>query len=183
MPVDAATFAQECYRIYQRDGSVTPQALVLAGTPERSPIHDLFEWDDAVAAASFREMQAYHALRSLRRVITVQTERGDEERLCRVFVRPPATEEVSRYLASETFAAGGPPSDAERAVVAQATATRHYVPIDVVMAHPVLARSLIQAAIADMEAFRRKYEMLAELGDVLRAMEDTLRVIRAKPAQ
>ena len=44
---------------------VTPESLLKAASKKRSPIHDLFEWDDAVAANEFRLDQARYYLRSV----------------------------------------------------------------------------------------------------------------------
>lgn len=44
---------------------VTPESLLAAARKKRSPIHDLFEWDDEVAAEAYRLEQARYFLRSV----------------------------------------------------------------------------------------------------------------------
>jgi hypothetical protein len=44
---------------------VTPAMLVAAANPARSPIHDLFEWDDEKAAGHYRIKQAQNLLNHL----------------------------------------------------------------------------------------------------------------------
>lgn len=48
------------------EGRVTPADLVAAATPKRSPIHDDFEWDDAVAAHQHRLRTAGTYLRHIK---------------------------------------------------------------------------------------------------------------------
>lgn len=44
---------------------VTPETLLAEARKKRSPIHDLFEWDDQVAAEAYRLEQARYFLRSV----------------------------------------------------------------------------------------------------------------------
>lgn len=61
----------------------TPRWLVEQARPNKSPIHHLFEWDDAAAAAAHRLDQARHMIRSL--VITVEEKEPIEVRaMCHV---------------------------------------------------------------------------------------------------
>jgi hypothetical protein len=46
-------------------GGITPEDLLKEARKKRSPIHDLFEWDDQVAAEAFRLEQARYFLRSV----------------------------------------------------------------------------------------------------------------------
>lgn len=41
-----------------QDGNISPEDLLTAAEPEDSPIHDLFEWDNATAGHKFRVDQA-----------------------------------------------------------------------------------------------------------------------------
>lgn len=51
-----------------------PQAVVEAARPKRSPIHDLFDWDDSEAAELWRKSQARNIVNHLE--IVVVTEDG-----------------------------------------------------------------------------------------------------------
>lgn len=46
-------------------GEVTPERIVDDARPPDSPIHPLFEWDDAVAAERYRHGQATHYLTNI----------------------------------------------------------------------------------------------------------------------
>lgn len=50
----------------QQKGRLTPPAVVEAARNNRHPLHKFFEWDDAVAAESYRLDQARTLIRSVR---------------------------------------------------------------------------------------------------------------------
>jgi hypothetical protein len=56
-------------------GKFAARDVVNAARPTASPIHDLFEWNDAQAADKFREEQARGYIRSL--VIVVEGRKGE----------------------------------------------------------------------------------------------------------
>ena len=60
--VSADVVGRVIEEIEEKDGSVTKESFLNASRPIESPTHDLFEWDDAIAAEKFR-------LRQSRRVI------------------------------------------------------------------------------------------------------------------
>ena len=51
--------------IEKRDGTLTKSAIVDAARSEDSPMHGMFEWDDAVAGELYRENQAGYYIRTL----------------------------------------------------------------------------------------------------------------------
>lgn len=81
--------------LFERDGELTPQQVVVAATPEDSELHRYFEWDDSKAAAKHRLHQARSLIRSCR--ITVIT-RPEETVAVRAFVNVPDT----GYVPTET---------------------------------------------------------------------------------
>lgn len=60
--------------IHQRDGHITPQAVVAEAGDEDSPLHSHFEWDDSKAAGGYRLWQARMLIKS------VKIERPDDGR-------------------------------------------------------------------------------------------------------
>lgn len=62
---DAKQVADVLVRLAERDGKVTPETFLEAATPPDSPIHDLFEWNDTVAAVQHRLHQARQIVRSI----------------------------------------------------------------------------------------------------------------------
>lgn len=52
--------------IYAEHGRLTPELVVQAATPESSPLHHRFVWDNDEAAQRYREVQARELIRSVR---------------------------------------------------------------------------------------------------------------------
>lgn len=68
----------ELSRIYTSHGQLTPKLVVdLARNPEH-PLHERFEWDDAVAGERYREVQAAELIRSVK-VVRKDKEPGDAD--------------------------------------------------------------------------------------------------------
>lgn len=67
-PVSAQIAGEVCADL-ERNGNLTPRALVDVSRPEDAPLHDAFEWDDAVAAERYRETQAGYIIRSVEVVV------------------------------------------------------------------------------------------------------------------
>lgn len=72
----------------QASGLLTPDAVVAAAKDPANPLHEEFEWDDAVAAHKHRLSQARHLIRSVRIVereerITLRVWVSDPERSAR----------------------------------------------------------------------------------------------------
>ena len=56
--VPASTVGAEFEKIEKQYGSVTSELVLQSATPEDSPLHEIFEWDDSKAAHSYRLQQA-----------------------------------------------------------------------------------------------------------------------------
>lgn len=64
--IDVEVIRATVERIEQRDGLCHPAALVEAAKPKRSPVHDLFTWDDTQAAANWRTHEARRTINQIR---------------------------------------------------------------------------------------------------------------------
>ena len=73
--VKAQTAGEELQRIQQEHGEITPPLVVDEARPTESPIHEVFEWDDYLAAEQHRQHQA----RTLIKSIEVIKPEGDTE--------------------------------------------------------------------------------------------------------
>lgn len=82
VPVDAQTAGNELERIYNRDGAIEPEALVIESEKPSAPLHSCFEWDDKKAAHKYRITQAQSIIRAL---VTVD-DTGTGNRETRAFV-------------------------------------------------------------------------------------------------
>lgn len=65
---------QECNRLFQTKGVLQASDLVAVASDDTHPLHDLFEWDDSLAAQKYREAQA----RILITVVRVETPSGND---------------------------------------------------------------------------------------------------------
>lgn len=81
--VDADTVGQELERLYNKHDLVTAEILLDAARDEDSPLHNLYEWDDSIAAEKWRKHQSRTILYSLR----VTEVDGDKPRIMNVAIR------------------------------------------------------------------------------------------------
>lgn len=61
---DAQTAGEICEGL-EKNGGLTAKRLVDESRPEDAPLHNEFEWDDAVSAEEYRKNQALYIIRSL----------------------------------------------------------------------------------------------------------------------
>jgi hypothetical protein len=123
-------------------GLVHPVDVVEAARDPASPLHSEFEWDDSAAADAFRLVQAGALLRRMK--VTVVKE-GATPKVVNV--------RLMHSLPSDRANGGG------------------YRMLPQIVASPELSADLRQQAIRELQAFRRKYEDIAELGPVMKAIE------------
>lgn len=76
---DAAVVIGTLKRIIQRDGKVTPDAVLAEASAQDSDLHRFFEWDDSTAAIQHRLHQARQLVRSVV-FLPVRTETRTPER-------------------------------------------------------------------------------------------------------
>ena len=63
---DNCQLSNELKRIYDRDGGIKASVVVAEAEPEDSPLHDSFEWDDSLAGAEYRLIQARKLIRRVK---------------------------------------------------------------------------------------------------------------------
>lgn len=63
--VDAKVAGEVMEKIEQRDGSVTKESFLEESRPENSPTHELFEWNDEIAAEKYRLKQSQKIITDL----------------------------------------------------------------------------------------------------------------------
>lgn len=86
IPVKGSRLSEKQAKVYgdaiyglieEQNGVVTPEDVLASAQSPTSPLHDWFEWDDAIAAQSHRRDQAAYLLRSIK--VVIKREDGDEE--------------------------------------------------------------------------------------------------------
>lgn len=83
-------------RIYDTEGTLTPNAVVDSARPDDAPLHDRFEWDDEVAGEKYREVQAAELIRSV--TVTFQEPSTRERTQVRVFHHVETEEAGPHYV-------------------------------------------------------------------------------------
>lgn len=130
---------------------VTPQQIVEAARPVRSPIHALFEWNDSAAAEAFRLWQARCHVNHLEIVIT--TPEGDIE---------------TRAYHSVVITKGE-----ER--------QRGYAHMADIRRSEVLSRQVVAKALSELEGWQQRYsEYQSIFGEVFQAIDHAKRNGRTK---
>lgn len=128
--------------IAEQEGGCPPIRLVESATPEDSPIHQLFTWDDDKAASSWRT----HEARQVIGCLTIRVQVGDEEK------KVPAFLSVGHDLARQARGEG-------------------YRPVAVVIGDRDWSEEALSEAMGRLQALRSRYESLEALSPVWAAMD------------
>lgn len=96
--VPAETVGREFERIEKENGKVTSELLLKDAEPEESPLHELFEWDDAVAGHKYRLSQATNIIVNL----AVEVEKEQKPRKIRAYYNVSDSERKGRFINAET---------------------------------------------------------------------------------
>lgn len=140
--------------IERKAGNLTPELVVKAAQSKRSPLHAEFQWDDGEAARAYRLVQAAWLIRTVK-IRVIVDERPAE---ARAFVR------VVKATAPESY-----DNDEEAPPT-----TGSYVGIAAALENPDWRGQMLTQALRELEAFRRKYEMLEGLSEVMQAIDKRL---------
>ena len=127
--------------INERDGHVTPKAVVVEATPEESPIHPQFEWNDPLAAHMYREDQARKMLQAI--VVPLIVEKRDA----------PAEEIVIRVLQVENGDHEDRPA-------------RHYSFVQDILEDEDRTTNLLTSMRREMQAAADKYRVYSKIADL-----------------
>jgi hypothetical protein len=60
---------RELEKLYRKHKNITADLLLEAATVPKHPLHDYFEWDDKIAGAKYRKVQAYTLILASRFVV------------------------------------------------------------------------------------------------------------------
>ena len=143
--VPAQVAGERLKEIENRDGSITPQAVVEDARPEDSVLHNAFEWDNEKAAEAYRIHQAGQLIRC----ITVISEEKEAKEPVRLFVNTKPTDDGQKRAGT-------------------------YVNFRSAMENPESRSVILANAKHEMLVFRKKYSQLKELSMVFMAIDKTL---------
>ena len=131
-----ANVAAKVFEELENTIGLTAENVVNVSRDTLAPLHDEFEWDNDIAAESWRKRQAQNMISNLS-IVLVETE--DEE------VTP-----VRAFYATELH---------------------HYENIRAIITNEEKKDDLLIKAIRELQAFKRKYRILTELGTVFSAID------------
>ena len=81
--VDANVVGEEFEKLEKQNGSLTAEAVLESATPEDSPLHCMFEWNDPKAAHKHRLDQARFYIRAL---VKVEIKEEEQPKFYRAYV-------------------------------------------------------------------------------------------------
>lgn len=90
---------EELERIKAKRGQLDPQGIVHEARPEDAPLHPAFEWDDAIAAESYRCVQARDLIKTVEVIQPDSARRRSEPAYVNVSTKAPQyrpAEEVAK---------------------------------------------------------------------------------------
>ena len=96
VPADVA--GKEFEKIEKEYGKVTSELLLQNAEPEESPLHELFEWDDAVAGRKYRLSQATNIIINL----AVEVEKEQKPKKIRAYYNVSDTEKKGTFINVES---------------------------------------------------------------------------------
>jgi hypothetical protein len=135
----------EC--IERQNGSVTSEALLEVAKSEDSPIHNMFEWNDKVAANKYRLEQSRVIICSLRVVVTADNEDEPEKKI-------------------SAFVNVNPPSEVGTKSV--------YMNLNNALSNEDTRKNVLDRMYRDMQAFIDRYYTFDEATKVIQAMSEAL---------
>ena len=145
--------AEAAYAEIQTLEAITPQNVVDLARSADSVIHDDFEWDDEIAGEKYRVIQASAMIRSFVLVKDEEPMRSEDNNDIEFSIEEPHQVGKLRALHS--------------------TSKPHeYKPSEYFIENKDEYQILLDKAIAELESFKRRYSMIAELEDVFTAINN-----------
>jgi hypothetical protein len=148
--------------IRQRDGKLTPAAVVDSARPEESVLHEDFEWRDDVAAEKYRQGQARQMVGAVR---IIREERPPVRAYVNVKV-------VSSMPLKATDCIREVDEEPEQATEEE-NEGRCYMPLEEVLQKPDLCNQMMADARRDAQTYKQKYSALASLASIMQAIDQT----------
>ena len=142
--------------IEERDGSVTSKSFLEYSRPEESETHDMFEWDDSIAAEKYRLVQSGKIINQLQ----VELVRVGDSAPRKLNIEVERQEPVQRVSAFVNVAPKG---------TRMTASFNNFVNA---MSNEEKSKQVLKNALADLKALEEKYRMYEELSDVFAAIHD-----------
>ena len=146
--VDAQTVGERLAKLgVKHDGSLTRDIVLSDAQNPKSPLHACFEWDDKVAANTYRLEQAGWLIRNIE--VTYTTDNDDEPKSIRAFVQVVREEDQKPVFVSAQMA----------------------------FADPMLREQVLTKAHKELVAWRQRYAQYKELSDIFDSIDNFALVV------
>lgn len=149
-------------QIEKERGSVTKETFLEASRPEDSPTHDLFEWDDSIAAENYRLHQSGQFIRELH----IDIEKVEDDSCKQISLNLSEEKPKERPQTMRAFLATTAYGNGNR-IFQKA----EYVSAEKALSEPISRQNVLQNARRELLMFRRKYTMLKELQPVFKEID------------
>jgi len=150
MPVSAQATGEHFEKLEKKHGEITPEIILDDARKKSSVLHGCFEWDDGKAAEKYRLSQARYIICNL--VVSVES-KDEEQKKTRAFVNVSA-QSMSGNKGS-------------------------FVSIGNAISNEEMRKNVLQNALIELLAFKKKYEELEELQKIFVAIDDFEQVVGA----
>lgn len=140
-PIAAETVGKRCEELEKDHGQLTKQILLDSARNTDDDLHNLFEWNDGIAAEKYRLHQAGQVLASLK-VSVIEDKDEDEPKKVKAFVQVERNDHKAIYMNVQS--------------ALKEDNTRDYV---------------LKTALQELACFKEKYNTLIELSPVMQAID------------
>lgn len=131
----------------QQEKGLTPEQIVQSAKSKRSPLHNLFEWDDSVAGEKFRLAQARIIVNEVKVVI-----------------------ENKEYYAFENVAVSVP-CGSESVSESSIETKREYMPVVQILSDEELRQQVIRSALNHLSYWNKQNKKYSELAPIIKTAE------------
>lgn len=117
----------------EAEGKLTAEELVNVSRPEEAPLHDYFEWDDAIAAEKYRERQGVYLIQA---VIEIDQKQTKSDNTVEVEIKKP-------FYSVEQ-------------------GDKHYYHIDTIVQDEDKSQKLFEMCVRELKQIERRYEIIRD---------------------
>lgn len=160
-PVDAETVGKALEEIESSYGEVNPVLLLDASRAEDSPTHNLFTWDDSIAAEKYRLSEAGRAIRDLHIEYVSEVQEPTDMQI-KMEINEPVKYVGRAYVNVAMTDGNGLPGAGK------------FVNIHTAMTNSETRRIVLLNATRELRIFTQKYKKYEELSAVIESIENYL---------
>lgn len=157
-------------RIEERDGEVTAESFLDESRPEEAETHDMFEWNDSIAAEKFRLSQSQRILSQLAYEVIMEPERKIDVEI--VEHKPEVDNPFKNIYVRSAFI------NVNRK--GRVNSKARYISFESAMSHDDMKKQVISNALEELEMYTVKHSEITELSDLFSIILDGIKEAREK---